>query len=137
MLVPAFPIAPGRHLARSGAIQILFGTADFFCVTTIGPGTAGNWVFLATLVLAVPIFEEWLVRGLLYRSLRRSWGLVTSVAINALLFTAIHPMASSVAVLGLGVATAVVLQRTGRLWPSMPVNIGYNTFIVALWNIPL
>ncbi|HEV8003041.1 MAG TPA: type II CAAX endopeptidase family protein, partial [Planctomycetaceae bacterium] len=105
--------------------------------TTIGPGTAGNWVFLATLVLAAPIFEEWLFRGLLYRSLRRSWGLVTSVAISALLFTAIHPMASSVAVLGLGVATALVLERTGRLWPSMLVHIGYNTFIVALWNIPL
>jgi ABC-2 type transport system permease protein len=101
------------------------------------PETAGNWVFLTTLVLAAPIFEEWLFRGLLYRSLRRSWGLVTSVAISALLFTAIHPMASSVAVLGLGVATAVVLERTGRLWSSMLVHIGDNTFIVALWNIPL
>jgi membrane protease YdiL (CAAX protease family) len=46
-------------------------------------------------------------------------------------------MASSVAVLCLAVATALVLEKTGRLWPSMLVHVGYNAFIVALWNLPL
>lgn len=105
--------------------------------TTLAAGTAGNWVFLATIVLAAPIFEEWPFRGLLYRSLRHSWGMLTSVAISAVLFTSIHPMASSVAVLCLGITTALVLEKTNRLWPSMIVHIGYNAFIVGLWNIPL
>jgi ABC-2 type transport system permease protein len=105
--------------------------------STLASDTAGNWVLLGTLVLAAPIFEEWLFRGLLYRSLRRSWGIAVSVAISAVLFTVIHPMTSSVAVLCLGLATALVFEKTGRLWPSMTVHVGYNTLIVALWNIPL
>ncbi len=105
--------------------------------TTLAAESAGNWIFLATVVLAAPIFEEWLFRGLLYRSLRRSWGIATSVVVCALLFTAIHPMASSVAVFGLAIATAMILEKTGRLWPSMMVHVGYNAAIVALWNLPL
>jgi hypothetical protein len=111
--------------------------AEFHVPATLGPGTNGNWLFLATVVLAAPMFEEWLFRGLLYRSLRRSSGVAVSVAISALLFTAIHPMASSVAVFVLAIATALVLEKTGRLWPSMLVHVGYNAFIVALWNVPL
>jgi ABC-2 type transport system permease protein len=97
----------------------------------------GHWLFLATIVLVAPIFEEWLFRGLLYRNLRQNWGIVTSVAISTLLFTAIHPMASSLGVLTLAVVTALVFERTGRLWASMAVHAGYNAFIVALWNLPL
>jgi ABC-2 type transport system permease protein len=131
-LVGALWVGVLRHSSEAAMAQ-----SNMRVPTTIGEGTAGNWLFLATIVLAAPIFEEWLFRGLLYRSLRRSWGIATSVVISALLFTAIHPMASSVAVLCLAVATALVLEKTGRLWPSMLVHVGYNAFIVALWNLPL
>jgi hypothetical protein len=131
-LVGALWVGVLRHSS-----EVAMAQSDMRVPTTLGEGTAGNWLFLATIVLAAPIFEEWLFRGLLYRSLRRSWGIATSVAISSLLFTAIHPMASSVAVLCLAIATALVLEKTGRLWPSMMVHVGYNAFIVALWNIPL
>jgi hypothetical protein len=121
-----------RHSSEAAMAQ-----ANFRVPAAMGPATAGNWLFLATLVLAAPIFEEWLFRGLIYRSLRRSWGIATSIATSALLFTAIHPIASSVAVLCLAFATALVVEKTGRLWPSMLVHVGYNAFVVALWNIPL
>jgi len=131
-LVGALWVGVLRHSSEAAMAQ-----NNMRVPTTLGEGTAGTWLFLATVVLAAPIFEEWLFRGLLYRSLRRSWGIATSVAISALLFTAIHPMASSVAVLCLAVATALALEKTGRLWPSMMVHVGYNAFIVVFWNIPL
>ncbi len=117
--------------------EAVMAAVNYRVPTSLAAGTAGNWIFLATIVLAAPIFEEWLFRGLLYRSLRRSWGVATSVLVCALLFTAIHPMASSVAVFGLAIATALVLEKTGRLWPSMMVHVGYNALIVGLWNLPL
>jgi membrane protease YdiL (CAAX protease family) len=78
-----------------------------------------HWLFLATVVFAAPIFGEWLFRGLLSRNLRQTWGIATSVVISTLLFTAIHPMASSVGVLTLAVVAALIFE-TNR--PPLGVN---------------
>ena len=121
-----------RHSSEAALAQAYFKIPQ-----TWASDDRGHWLFLATVVLAAPIFEEWLFRGLLYRNLRRTWGIATSVVITTLLFTAIHPMASSVGVLTLAVVTALVFERTGRLWASMAVHAGYNAFIVLLWNVPL
>ena len=39
-----------------------------------------KWCLLGMWVVAAPLFEEWIIRGLLYRSLRRTWGIGLSVA---------------------------------------------------------
>jgi membrane protease YdiL (CAAX protease family) len=88
---------------------------------------------LAFLCVA-PLFEEWLFRGLLYRGLRQSWGVAASVALSGLLFTVIHPAASSVGVATLAVVTALVYERTGRLAAPMAIHFVYNLTIMALWT---
>ena len=40
----------------------------------IVPNTSiDKWSLFAMWVIAAPLFEEWLIRGVLYRSLRRNW----------------------------------------------------------------
>jgi len=95
------------------------------------------WLMAALLVLVAPLFEEWVFRGLLYHSLRRNFGIFASVALTSGLFTVIHPAAGLVGVLPLGIATALVAERTGRLWPSMVIHIGYNAFVVGLAQIAI
>lgn len=95
----------------------------------------GPWLLIFMVVLVAPVFEEWIFRGLLYRSLRPSLGFVASLIGTSLLFTVVHPLTSSVTVLVLGLVTAWLVERTNRLWPSMLVHIGYNAFVVVTWNV--
>jgi membrane protease YdiL (CAAX protease family) len=95
----------------------------------------GGLLLIGLVVIVAPIFEEWIFRGLLYRSLRASSGVAASIAAASLIFTVIHPLSSCVPILVLAVATAWVYERTGRLWASIAVHTGYNAFIVLLWNM--
>jgi len=80
-------------------------------------------------VIAAPLFEEWILRGMLYRSLRRNWGMAVSVALSAVLFATLHPAAGCISLITLGVMTAVATERTNRLWPSIFIHAGYNFMI--------
>ncbi|HEX4412388.1 MAG TPA: CPBP family intramembrane glutamic endopeptidase [Lacipirellulaceae bacterium] len=91
-----------------------------------------RWCLLGMWVIAAPLFEEWIIRGMLYRSLRRSWGIAVSVALSAVLFATLHPAAGCISLLVLGVMTALATERTNRLWPSMIVHAGYN---FTIWMV--
>jgi ABC-2 type transport system permease protein len=92
-----------------------------------------KWCLLGLWVVAAPLFEEWIIRRMLYRSLRRTWGVGLSVALTAILFATLHPVAGCVALLTLGTMTALAAERTGRLWPSITIHAGYNFMIWSLW----
>jgi ABC-2 type transport system permease protein len=91
-----------------------------------------KWFLLGMWVIAAPLFEEWMIRGVLYRSLRRNWSMWVSVAVSAVLFATLHPVAGCVALVTLGTMTALTVEKTGRLWPSIVVHAGYNFMIWAL-----
>lgn len=92
------------------------------------------WLRMASLLLVAPVFEEWLFRGLLFRNLRTSWSLAASVLLSALLFTVVHPAASSVGVFSLALVTALVYEKTGRLLAPIAVHFLYNLTIMSLWT---
>jgi membrane protease YdiL (CAAX protease family) len=92
-----------------------------------------KWCLLVMWVVAAPLFEEWIVRGMLYRSLRRTWGVGVSVALSAVLFATLHPAAGCIALVTLGAMTALAVEKTGRLWPSIVIHAGYNFMIWSLW----
>jgi hypothetical protein len=95
----------------------------------------GFWL-VALAMVAAPLAEEFLFRGLLYRGLRREYPTIWAVCGSALLFALVHPPSGAVAVFGMGVVAAVVLEKTGRLWASMLVHLIYNGIAVAalLWS---
>ncbi len=83
-------------------------------------------------VIAAPLFEEWIIRGLMYRSLRRTWGIAVSAALSAILFATLHPVGGCISLITLGVMTALATEKTNRLWPSMTIHAGYNFMIWLL-----
>ncbi len=91
-----------------------------------------KWCLLGMWVIAAPIFEEWIIRGMLYRSLRRNWGIAVSVALSAVLFATLHPAAGCISLVTLGVMTALATEKTNRLWPSMIIHAGYN---FTIWMV--
>jgi ABC-2 type transport system permease protein len=87
-------------------------------------------------VLAAPIFEEFIFRGLIFGGLRRSLGFVAAAVASAAIFAIVHPPASVVPVFGLGLAAAFVYERTRMLAGPMIVHATYNAVVVALqWNL--
>jgi len=89
------------------------------------------WVLGVLMVVAAPFFEEWLFRAFVYGGMRRSWGVAPSALASALLFAIVHPALGFPAIFGLGLATALVLERTRVLWASMVTHGVYNGIVLA------
>jgi hypothetical protein len=91
---------------------------------------ASPWIPLLAIV-AAPLFEEFIFRGLIFRGLRRSWGALTSVAASAAVFAIVHPPISMIPVFGLGVCAAFAFDRTKILLAPMIAHGVYNAIIMA------
>ena len=88
------------------------------------------WLALLA-IAAAPVFEEFIFRGLVFGGLRRLLGLPASVLASAAIFALVHPPASVIPVFGLGVAAALVYERTRILLAPVVVHAVYNAAIIA------
>jgi ABC-2 type transport system permease protein len=93
--------------------------------------SANIWIpFLA--VIAAPIFEEFIFRGLIFGGLRRSLGALPAVVASAAVFAIVHPPASMIPVFGLGVCAALAYDRSKMLLAPMIAHGIYNAVVLAL-----
>ncbi len=89
---------------------------------------------VAFAVMAVglaPFAEEYLFRGLLFRSLDREWGGWRAVVGSAAFFAIYHPPLSWLPVALLGVANALIFKKTGRLAPAVVLHMVYNAVVLS------
>ncbi len=89
-----------------------------------------HWLFLLT-VIAAPLCEEFIFRGLIFGGLRRSMQLLPATLVSAALFAVVHPPASMLPVFALGICTAYVYERTRMLLAPMLVHAIYNALLLA------
>lgn len=82
-------------------------------------------------VLAAPLFEEFVFRALLFRSLAGLVSLPRAILGSAAVFAACHPAASWVPVFVLGGLAAWVFHRTGRLAAAMLAHAVHNAIAIA------
>ena len=90
-----------------------------------GPVPPAQWLFLVA-VVAVPLGEEFIFRGLVFGSLRRSLGLMRGMLTSAALFAIIHPPVLVLPMFVLGLVTAYVYDKTRSLLAPMLVHAIYN-----------
>jgi membrane protease YdiL (CAAX protease family) len=88
--------------------------------------------YLVMGVLIAPVAEEYLFRGLLYRSLDKEWGGWRAVAGSAAFFAAYHPMLAWLPVGLLGAVNALLFKRSGRLMPAIVVHMVYNFIVLQI-----
>jgi uncharacterized protein len=100
------------------------------------------WAF-AGVILGPPL-EEFLFRGVLFSGLARSWGRMAAVLGTTVIFALLHlpevgvywPAAVSVTLLGL--ATALIRARTGRIVPCIATHCAYNlTMVLTAYGMGL
>ena len=91
-----------------------------------------HWLWLIGLtVLAAPLCEEFIFRGLLQGGLRRSLPAWQAIVFSAALFAIVHPSLSMLPVLLLGLCAGWAYERSGTLAAPMLVHAGYNAAILA------
>ncbi len=88
-------------------------------------------VVVAALVLAAPLYEEMIFRGVLLRWLLAVAPAAVAVAVDAALFTAIHPGGYST-VFVLGVALAWLMARTRSIAAPICFHVVHNGLTVLL-----
>jgi hypothetical protein len=93
------------------------------------------WIAILA-VVAAPIFEEFIFRGLIFGGLRRTQGLTVSLLASAAIFALVHPPFSVIPVFGLGIATALVYERTRMLIGPIAVHAVYNAIAIGLPYLP-
>ncbi len=110
------------------------------------PRTGAWWAIIAMVVVAVPIAEELIYRGLLQTGIRTNLGATpqrragrldwTAVAITSVLFTVVHLGAAAphalIVLAVLSVAMGIAYERTGRVLVPIVMHIGFNAFNILL-----
>jgi len=98
------------------------------------PGARG-WIVLLT-VVAAPLCEEFIFRGLIYGGLRRSMPTWQAMVMSAAVFAVVHPPMSILPVFVVGLCTAWTYERSKTLLAPMLVHAAYNAFIVSMQLAP-
>jgi hypothetical protein len=91
---------------------------------------APHWLLLLA-VVAAPLCEEFIFRGLIFGGLRRSVGLAPAMLMSAALFAIMHPPVSMLPVFVLGLCTAYVYDKTRSLLAPVLVHALYNGAVLA------
>jgi membrane protease YdiL (CAAX protease family) len=92
------------------------------------------WICLL-LVLAAPLVEEFLFRGLVFQGLRRSTGPLLAILGSAALFALVHPPIAVIPVFGLGIATAISFERSRFLLAPVVAHAVYNGLVLFFNNL--
>jgi membrane protease YdiL (CAAX protease family) len=95
------------------------------------PDTVLTMVVAAIVIVAAPVFEEFIFRGLIFGGLSRSLGLPSAVTASAAIFAIVHPAVSVIPVFVLGLCTALIYERTRMLAAPIVVHMVYNAAVLG------
>lgn len=90
-----------------------------------------SWWMFALAVVAAPLCEEFIFRGLIFGGLRRSMGAPGAIVISAAIFAIVHPPLSILPVFVLGLCTGFAYERGKMLLAPMLVHAAYNAAVVG------
>jgi membrane protease YdiL (CAAX protease family) len=89
------------------------------------------WFGVLALV-AAPLFEEFIFRGVLYGGFRRSVGPAKAAVFSAAVFAIVHPAIATAPVFVLGVLAAVAFERSRSLLSSVIIHMTYNAVVIGV-----
>jgi ABC-2 type transport system permease protein len=109
--------------------KLFSGLRESISVGTVEPGSA-LWLLLLA-VLAAPLFEEFIFRGVLFRGLRRSLGAPSAALASAAVFALVHPMVAALPVFVLALLAAVAYERSRWLLTPILAHMTYNAIVIT------
>lgn len=124
-------LLPTIHWGLIAGLRLTQGWSHPYVPWWAGPqalSQVGLAAVVATSVMA-PLVEELVFRGALYKGLRTRMATSWAVALSAFMFAVLHPGDGLFFVLLLGVATALLYERTRSLWAAVITHATFNTFV--------
>jgi len=100
-------------------------------------GPAAILLAFLTVVVAAPLAEELIFRGLLHRLASRMWGRWPAIMISSLVFRIVHGEPWYLfGLIGIGVVLAVVYEATGSVLACWVTHMVHNGISLAmmLWS---
>jgi membrane protease YdiL (CAAX protease family) len=82
--------------------------------------------------VAVPVIEELLFRGMLYRALRAGWSLAISVIVASAVFVVDHTLTAALPIAFGSICITLAFERSRSLYAAMLVHALYNGFLALL-----
>ncbi|MFN2489483.1 MAG: lysostaphin resistance A-like protein [Actinomycetota bacterium] len=139
-LVAMIPLSVGLLVLNGILILVtsgLTGRVENPQTDALAPGgvlTLSNFIWLLFLISVVaPIGEEMIFRGMIYRYMRAREGVVIAVIASAALFALAHVIPVLLAPLFvLGVALAIVTERSSSLFPAITLHALNNAISLTL-----
>jgi len=95
-----------------------------------------GWWLVPLAVVAAPLFEEFIFRGLVFRGMRRSLPARWSIAGSAAVFAICHPPISVVPVFIMGALAALGFEWTGWIVTPICVHMTYNGLVLLSGFLP-
>jgi membrane protease YdiL (CAAX protease family) len=131
---PLLGVAAGLVAGAAGVLY-LFGldAMDLLQSAVRASGSyasLGLWT-LPLALIAAPLFEEFIFRGLIFGGLRRSFGVWPATLASAAVFAIVHPPVSIIPVFILGACAALVYERSRSLLAPMLVHAVYNACVIG------
>jgi hypothetical protein len=136
----AFGVGGGALLALFahvylGAIALIPSIGEMIHASKVQmqniPGMATAYAVIA--IGFAPFAEEYLFRGLVFRTLDRQWGGWRAVLGAAAFFAIYHPPLAWLPVALVGAANCLLFKRSKRLAPAVLLHMAYNA-VVTLWT---
>lgn len=122
------------YLAFSAILTALFSVFPWFNLTETQPllystliSPSGKFLAALTLVVAGPILEEVIYRGLIYGKLRKNHSLITSILTVSILFGFLHSQWNvGVDVFALSVVACLMRETTGTIYAGIILHMFKN-----------
>jgi hypothetical protein len=95
-----------------------------------------GWWLVLLAVVAAPLFEEFIFRGLVFRGMRRSLPARWSIAGSAAVFAICHPPISVIPVFIMGVLAATGFELTGWIVTPICIHMTYNGMVLLAGLLP-
>jgi membrane protease YdiL (CAAX protease family) len=125
-----------------GLVAGAFGLAYLFAIGSAGLldeaskdsqsfASLGLWA-IPLAIIAAPVFEEFIFRGLIFGGLRRSFGVWPATLASAAVFAILHPALAIAPVFVMGACAALVYDRTRSLLAPMIVHAVYNACVITV-----
>jgi membrane protease YdiL (CAAX protease family) len=112
-----------------GAKQLL-EEASHFSGTELAGG--GRYFFFVVAVVAAPLFEEFIFRGILYTGFRRSLRSTGAALASSAVFALVHPAVSVVPVFVMAFVAAKTYEKFRWLGAPIATHMAYNGVIVGV-----
>ena len=98
-------------------------------VTLLGSDPSSRPWFAALAIVAAPLFEEFVFRGVLFCGFRRSLGAFRGALASAAVFAIVHPPIAAAPVFVLGVVAALAYDRSRCLATPVLAHATYNAVV--------